>query len=79
MAEAAIIGLDFGKNVFQVRGAALDGFVLFCKKLSMVQFALFMAEQQTCLVATTACGSGQMPWIPVAKASDASLNRTAQK
>ena len=36
MNEAAIIGVDLAKNVFQLHGAAADGSVVFHKKLSRV-------------------------------------------
>jgi len=57
MEEVTIIGVDLAKNVFQVHGAAVDGSVLFCKKLSRPQFARFMAEQPPCRVAMEACAS----------------------
>jgi transposase len=43
--------------VFQVHGAAVDGSVVFRKKLSRPQFARFMAEQPPCLVVMKACAS----------------------
>ena len=45
MEEVSIVGVDLGKNVFQVDGAAADGSVVFRKKLSRPQFAWFMADQ----------------------------------
>ena len=54
MDEVTIIGVDLAKNVFQVHGAAADGWVVFRKKLSRPQFARFMTEQPPCLVATDA-------------------------
>jgi hypothetical protein len=54
--KATIIGVDLGKHVFQVHGAAADGTVLFRKKLTRLQFHRFMAEQPACLVAMEACG-----------------------
>lgn len=57
MGEATIIGVDLAKNVFQLRGAAGDGSVVFRKKLSRLQFARFMAERSPCLVAMEACVS----------------------
>ena len=35
MGEVGIIGLDLAKNVFQVHGAAVDGSVVFRRKLSV--------------------------------------------
>jgi transposase len=57
MKEVTIIGVDLAKSVFQVHGAAVDGSTVFRKKLTRAQFASFMAEQPTCLVAMEACGS----------------------
>jgi transposase len=39
MEEVSIIGVDLAKNVFQLHGAAADGFILFHKKLSRGQVA----------------------------------------
>lgn len=50
MGEAAIIGVDIAKNVFQLHGGASDGSVVFRKKLSRLQFARFMAEKPPCLL-----------------------------
>lgn len=44
MKEVTIIGVVLAKNVLQVHGAAADGSVLFCMKLSRSQFPRFMAE-----------------------------------
>lgn len=38
MGGISIVGADLAKNVFQVHGAAADGFVIFRKKLSRPQF-----------------------------------------
>jgi transposase len=56
MKEVSIIGVDPAKNVFQLYGAAADGTVLLCKKLSGPQFQRFMSEHPRCLVAMEACG-----------------------
>ena len=61
MGEVTIIGIDLAKNVFQLHGAALDGSVVFRKKLSRPQFTRFMAEQPSCLVAMEAC-AGAHHW-----------------
>ncbi len=37
MKEIGIIGVDLAKNVYQLRGAAADGSVMFRKKLSRPQ------------------------------------------
>jgi transposase len=44
MKEISIIGVDLAKNVFQLRGAAVDGTVVFRKKLTRQPFQRFMAE-----------------------------------
>lgn len=61
MNEAAIIGVDLAKNVFQLHGAAADGSVVFRKKLSRMQFARFMAGHRPCTVAMEAC-AGAYHW-----------------
>lgn len=45
MGESTIIGVDLAMNVFQVRGAAADNFVLLCKKLSLPQVIRFAASR----------------------------------
>lgn len=57
MKEVSIIGVDLAKNVFQLHGAAKDGSVVFCKKLSRLQLQKFMAAHPSCTVAMQACGS----------------------
>lgn len=57
MDEVSIVGVDLAKQVFQVHGAAVDGRVLFRKKLSRPQFAKFMAGLPRCVVAMEACGT----------------------
>ncbi|NYS26225.1 transposase [Rhodobacteraceae bacterium 2376] len=57
MGEIGIIGVDLAKNVFNLRGAAADGAVVFRKKLSRLQFAGFMADHPACVVAMEACAS----------------------
>lgn len=57
MDEVSFVGVDLAKQVSQVHGAALDGRVLFRKKLSRIQFPKFMAALPPCLVAMEACGT----------------------
>ncbi len=57
MAEVGIIGVDLAKNVFQVHGAAVDGSVLFRKKLSRAQVLPFLSQQPNCIVAMEACAT----------------------
>jgi len=45
MGEVTIIGIDLAKNVFQLRGAASDGSVVFRKKLSRLLFARFATSR----------------------------------
>lgn len=61
MKEVTIVGVDLAKNVFQLHGAASDGSVVFCKKLTRTQFQRFMAAQPPCAVAMEAC-SGAHHW-----------------
>lgn len=55
MEELSIVGVDLAKQDFQVHGAAADGRVLLCKKLSRLQFPKFMATPTPCVVAIEAC------------------------
>lgn len=57
MGEVSIIGVDLAKNVFQVHGAAVDGSVVFRRKLRRGQILAFFAEQPACTVAMEACAS----------------------
>lgn len=54
MGEVSVVGVDLAKQVLQVHGAAVDGQVLFRKKLSRGQFAKFMASLPPCVVAMEA-------------------------
>lgn len=57
MTEVHIVGLDLAKRVFQAHGAALDGTVVFRKKLSRNQVLTFLSAQRRCIVAMEACAS----------------------
>jgi transposase len=59
MKEVSIIGVDLAKNVFQIHGAAVDGAVVFRKKLSRAQFEVFMLKHPPCTVAMEACPASQ--------------------
>lgn len=48
MKEVSIIGIDLAKQVFQLHGATADGEVVFRKKLSRKQFAVFMEAHPCC-------------------------------
>ena len=61
MKEVSIIGVDLAKNVFQLHGAAVNGSVVFRKKLTRLQFERFMAAQPACTVAMEAC-AGANHW-----------------
>jgi transposase len=52
-----MIGVDLGKNVFQLHGASMTGDVKYRKKLFRGQFFRFMSEQPPALVVMEACGS----------------------
>ncbi|WP_299656159.1 IS110 family transposase [uncultured Jannaschia sp.] len=56
MENVSIIGVDLAKSVFQLHGAAMDGSVVFRKKLSRPQFFKFMSAHPACVVAMEACG-----------------------
>ena len=57
MPEVAIIGVDLAKRVFQLHGAAVDGSMLFRKKLRREGFLSFLASQPPCVVAMEACAT----------------------
>ena len=57
MPEVAIIGVDLEKRVFQLHGAAVDGSMLFRKKLRREGFLSFLASQPPCVVAMEACAT----------------------
>ena len=57
MSEVFIIGVDLAKRVFQIHGADASGKIIFRKKLSRPQFAKFLKEQPSCIVAMEACAS----------------------
>ncbi len=57
MKEVSIIGVDLAKQVFQLRGAIVDGEVVFRKKLSRKQFVAFMEAHPRCRVAMEACAT----------------------
>ncbi len=42
MENVSIMGIDLGKNVFQLHGAVADGAVVFRKKFTRSQFLRFM-------------------------------------
>jgi len=57
MKEVSIVGVDLAKRVFQVHGAAVDGSVVFRKKLGRGQFLAFLAKLPVCTVAMEACAT----------------------
>ena len=57
MKDVTLIGVDLAKRVFHLHGAAVDGSVVFRKKLSRVQFEHFVKCHPGCVVAMEACGS----------------------
>ena len=57
MSEFTMIGIDLAKRVLQLYGACANGTVIFCKKLTCVQFLAFKSQQPRCLVAMEACAT----------------------
>ena len=55
--EVTTIGLDLGKDVFQVHGIAADGTVLFNRPIRRKQALAFFQRIPPCLVGIEACGS----------------------
>ena len=55
MGEARITELDRAKKVFEVLGAAVDGTVLFRRKVPRGQVVKFFASQPSCRVAIEGC------------------------
>lgn len=54
--EATPVGLDPGKDVFQVHGVTADGMVVFNHSIRRRQSLKFFETSPSCLVATEACG-----------------------
>ncbi len=52
-----MIGVDLAKSVFQAHGSSMTGHRHYSKKLSLLQFRKFMAEQPPAVVVMEACGS----------------------
>jgi transposase len=61
MEQAITIGLDIAKHVFQARGAAAAGHVLFRNRLTRARLLRFLAAQAPCVVAMEAC-AGSHYW-----------------
>ena len=57
MEDAAVIGLDLAKNVFQVHGIAADSGVVLRRQLRRGQVLAFFAKLPPCLVGMEACAS----------------------
>ena len=55
--QLSTLGIDLGKNFFQIHGAGIDGTVLFRKKVSRTKLLGLVASQPRCLVAMEACAS----------------------
>ena len=55
--EVATIGLDLGKDVFQVHGVTADGTVVFNRSIRRRQLLKFFESLPSCLVGIEACGS----------------------
>ncbi len=57
MGIVSMIGIDLAKHVFQLHGSAVDGTVLFRRKLRREKLLEFLAPQPACVVAMEACAS----------------------
>lgn len=68
MSIDTMIGVDLAKSIFQVHGAAMDGEILFQRKLSRQAFRTFMARQPAAMVVMEACGSAHY-WARVLSGS----------
>ena len=55
--EVTTIGLDLGKDVFQVHGVTADGTVAFNRTIRRRQLLKFFETPPSCLVGIEACGS----------------------
>ncbi|WP_409201706.1 IS110 family transposase [Leisingera sp. M527] len=55
--EVTTVGLDLGKDVFQVHGIASDGTVVFNRSIRRRQLLKFFAALPSCLIGIEACGS----------------------
>ena len=55
--EVTTIGLDLGKDVFQVHGITADGTVIFNRSVRRNQLLKFFETLPSCLVGIEACGS----------------------
>jgi len=57
MKDVSIIGIDLAKRSFQLHGTAVDGSVMFRKKMSREQMINFLSQQPSCQVAMEACAT----------------------
>lgn len=55
--EVTTVGLDLGKDVFQVHGISADGTVVFNRSIRRRQLLRFFETLPSCLVGIEACGS----------------------
>ncbi len=60
--QVTTIGLDLGKDVFQVHGIAADGTVVFNRSIRRRQLLAFFEKLPSCLVGIEACGSAHH-WV----------------
>ena len=54
MQNVSIVGIDLAKRSVLLHGAAADGSVVFCKKLSRSRLAAFLSDLPRCVVAIEA-------------------------
>lgn len=55
--QVTTVGLDLGKDVFQVHGITSDGTVAFNRSIRRRQLLKFFQNLPNCLVGIEACGS----------------------
>ena len=55
--QVTTVGLDLGRDVFQVHGITADGTVVFNRSIRRKQLLKFFETLPSCLVGIEACGS----------------------
>lgn len=58
MDQAATIGLDIAKSVFQVHGVDQSGVVVVRRQIRRVQLGAFLAKRPACRIGIEACAEG---------------------
>ena len=57
MERVVTVGLDIAKNVFHAHGVALDGKVVFSRKLRRSRLEAFFSQLEPCLIGIEACAT----------------------